>query len=121
MTHISGFERSQLLLLQEAIDVYVGADNPVRFIDALVDGLDLGKAGFSRVDARVTGQPGYSPGEPKRETKNVATLSDKTCQPWRHLVRASDPPPGNTVVWRGLRRLADIQLGAELHGGEKYG
>ena len=36
MTHISGFERSQLLLLPEAIDDYVVADNPVRFIDAFV-------------------------------------------------------------------------------------
>ncbi|HLZ07257.1 MAG TPA: IS4 family transposase [Chloroflexota bacterium] len=31
-----------------------------------------------------------------------------------YLARTSDPPPGNTVVWRGLRRLVDIQLGAEL-------
>ena len=38
-----------------------------------------------------------------------------------YLARASDPPPGNTVVWRGLRRLADIQLGTELNGGERYG
>ncbi|MDR3409477.1 MAG: hypothetical protein P4L87_00780, partial [Formivibrio sp.] len=25
--------------------------------------------------------------------------------------RAHDPPPGNTVVWRGLSRLTDIELG----------
>lgn len=31
-----------------------------------------------------------------------------------YLARRSDPPPGNTVVWRGLRRLVDIQIGAEL-------
>jgi hypothetical protein len=31
MMHIFGFERSQLLLLPEAVDDYVGADNPVRF------------------------------------------------------------------------------------------
>ena len=31
-----------------------------------------------------------------------------------YLARTSDPPPGNTVVWRGLRSLVDIQLGAEL-------
>jgi transposase len=42
MTHISGFERSQILLLPEAVDDYVGADNPVRFIDAFVDELDPG-------------------------------------------------------------------------------
>jgi hypothetical protein len=31
-----------------------------------------------------------------------------------HLARASDPPPGNTVMWRGIQRLTDIQLGYEL-------
>jgi len=31
-----------------------------------------------------------------------------------NLARTKDPPPGNMVVWRGLTRLADILLGAEL-------
>ena len=61
MTHIAGFERDQLLLLPEAVDDYVGAENPVRFIDAFVDGLDLAAAGFARVTARATGRPGYAP------------------------------------------------------------
>jgi hypothetical protein len=38
-----------------------------------------------------------------------------------YLARASDPPPGNTVVWRGLRRLSDIQLGTEINGVGRYG
>ena len=63
MTHISGFERSQLLLLPEAMDDYVGPDNPVRFIDAFVDGLDLAAAGFARVTPEETGRPGYAPGD----------------------------------------------------------
>ena len=63
MSHISGFERSQLLLLPEAIDDYVGSDNPVRFIDAFVEGLDLAKLGFKRVEAKATGRPGYAPGD----------------------------------------------------------
>ena len=63
MIHISGFERSQLLLLPEAIDDYVVADNPVRFIDAFVNGLDLAAAGFKRVTPKVTGRPGYAPGD----------------------------------------------------------
>jgi hypothetical protein len=50
MTHIPGSDRSQLLPLPEAIDDYVAADNPVRFIDAFVDGLDLKAAGFTRVE-----------------------------------------------------------------------
>ena len=57
MTHISGFERSQLLLLPESIDDYVGVDNPVRFIDAFVDELDLAAAGFVRAEAKATGVP----------------------------------------------------------------
>ena len=28
-----------------------------------------------------------------------------------YLARAHDPPPGNTVIWRGLSRLTDIELG----------
>ena len=63
MAHISGFERSQVLLLPEAVDDYVGADNSVRFIDAFVDGLDLAAAGFNGVVAKATGRPGYAPGD----------------------------------------------------------
>src|ERR1700730_13144375 len=63
MTHIPGFDRSQLLLLPEAIDDYVSVDNPVRFINAFVDGLDLKAAGFERVEAKATGRPGYAPGD----------------------------------------------------------
>ena len=50
-------------VLPEAVDDYVGADNPVRFIDAFVDGLDLAAAGFARVEPKATGRPGYAPGD----------------------------------------------------------
>jgi transposase len=63
MTHISGFDRCQLLLLPEAIDDYVGSDNPVRFIDAFVDRLDLAAVGFERVTPKATGRPGYAPAD----------------------------------------------------------
>ena len=63
MTHIAGFGRDQLLLLPEAVDDYVEADNPVRFIEAFVDGLDLAGAGFARVEAKATGRPGYAPAD----------------------------------------------------------
>src|SRR5271169_642659 len=63
MTHIAGFGRDQLLLLPEAVDDYVDGDNPARFIDAFVDGLDLTAAGFARVAAKATGRPGYAPGD----------------------------------------------------------
>src|SRR3954463_6455367 len=50
MAHIPGHDRSQMLLLPETVDDYVGPDNPVRFIEAFVDGLDPEAAGFARVE-----------------------------------------------------------------------
>lgn len=37
-----------------------------------------------------------------------------------YLARASDPSPGNIVMWRGLSRLTDIQIGVEM-GAEECG
>jgi transposase len=61
MAHIAGHDRSQTLLLPESLDDYVGPENPVRFIEAFVDGLDLTAAGFARVTSKATGRPGYAP------------------------------------------------------------
>ena len=55
MAHIPGHDRSQLLLLPEAIDDYVAADNPVRFIEAFVDGLTLAALGFIGTVPKATG------------------------------------------------------------------
>ena len=32
-----------------------------------------------------------------------------------YLARASDPPPGGTVIWRGLARLTDLEFGATIN------
>ena len=63
MAHLSGHDRSQLLLLPEAVDDYVAADNPVRFIEAFVDGLDLAALGFIGTVPKATGRPGYAPAD----------------------------------------------------------
>src|SRR5215212_9166723 len=63
MSHIAGHDRSQSLLLPQSLDDYVGPDNPVRFVDAFVDGLDLAAAGFVRAEARASGRPGYAPAD----------------------------------------------------------
>ena len=31
-----------------------------------------------------------------------------------YLNRKSDAPPGNTVIWRGMARLTDIEIGFQL-------
>ena len=63
MTHLEGHDRLQTLLLPESLDDYVGPENPVRFIDSFVDGLDLTVAGFGRVQPKETGRPGYAPAD----------------------------------------------------------
>src|SRR5215467_11258377 len=54
-------DRGQLSLLPGSLDDWVGKDNPVRVIDAFVDGLDLKKLGFEAVDPLYIGRPGYHP------------------------------------------------------------
>ncbi len=63
MRTITGTDRTQSLLLPAAVEDYVGPENPVRFIDAFVDQLDLGALGFVRARPERTGRPGYHPGD----------------------------------------------------------
>ena len=58
---VEGIDRSQHSLFPAVLDDYVAEDNPVRAIEAFADGLDLGQLGFTRVEALVTGRPGYHP------------------------------------------------------------
>jgi len=41
MKHRSGLDRSQTLMFPEGLEDYIGAENPVRFLDAFVGQLDL--------------------------------------------------------------------------------
>jgi transposase len=63
MNYIAGSDRSEMLLLPEVLDDYIGPENPVRFIDAFVAQLDLSKAGFSNAQLNETGRPPYDPGD----------------------------------------------------------
>lgn len=45
---------------------------------------------------------------------------EKIAQLGGYLARANDSPPGNIVIWRGMRRLADMQFGFNL-ASERYG
>jgi len=59
--HVPGFEREQTILFPDVLDDYVDEENPVRFIDAFVESLDLGKLGFKRVEPNEMGRPSYNP------------------------------------------------------------
>jgi transposase len=58
---IEGVDRTQVTLLPDCVDDYVGTDNPVRVIEAFVDQLDLREMGFESVDPEATGRPAYHP------------------------------------------------------------
>lgn len=63
MEHITGTPREQITLFPEAIEDYISQENPVRFIDALVDSLDLAALEFQKVELADTGRPPYEPGD----------------------------------------------------------
>ena len=46
--------------------------------------------------------------------KNLSHYIIKIARLGGYLARASDQPPGNLVMWRGLNRLADIAFGFHL-------
>ena len=56
--------------------------------------------------------PDKPPRVPRERT--LAFYLTKIAQLGGYLARASDPPPGNLVMWRGMSRLTDITLGASL-------
>jgi transposase len=63
MAYIVGVDREQQVMFPESLDEYVGAENPVRAIDAFVTALDLATLGVQRAIPNETGRPSYDPGD----------------------------------------------------------
>ena len=61
MSYVGGESREQRILFPEVLDDYISEDNVVRFIDAFVDGLEMGELGFDRSAPKETGRPPYDP------------------------------------------------------------
>ena len=60
-SYVEGLSRSQTLLLPKSIEEYVAPDNPIRFIDAYVNTLDMEKLGFTHSTPQELGRPSYNP------------------------------------------------------------
>ena len=58
---VEGEDRTQVTLLPECLDDYIGEDNPVRVIDVFSDALELAGLGFDGMTPAVTGRPAYHP------------------------------------------------------------
>ena len=54
---VQGVDREQVTLFPAGLDEYVAEDNPVRAVDAFVDGLDLDGLGFIHVQPLDIGRP----------------------------------------------------------------
>jgi transposase len=59
--YIEGPSRNQTFLLPKTIEEYVATDNPIRFIDAYVNTLDMQKIGFTHSTPQDLGRPSYNP------------------------------------------------------------
>lgn len=58
---VAGVDREQASLFPEALEDWIGEDNPVRVVDVFIDELDLGELGFAGVAPKSTGRPSYHP------------------------------------------------------------
>jgi transposase len=61
MSYLRGVSREQVMLLPDSVEDYVGADNPVRVVDAFIEGLDLKSLGFEWKLEDAPGAPEYLP------------------------------------------------------------
>jgi transposase len=63
MGFIHGANRHEEVLFPERLDDYMTPANPVRFLEAFVDHLDLTTLGFQRATPAATGCPAYHPAD----------------------------------------------------------
>jgi transposase len=63
MGYIEGEDRKQTMLFPEVLEDYITEENPVRFIDVFIEGLDLSEMGCQRAIPKETGRPPYDPGD----------------------------------------------------------
>jgi transposase len=61
--HVTSNHRKQKVLFPDMLDNYIDQENPVRFIDAFVDSLNLEKLGFKHALPSETGRPSYDPSD----------------------------------------------------------
>jgi transposase len=61
--HVAGLNRDQTALFPDTLEGYVEKENPVRFIDAFVDSLNLEKLGFKHALPSDAGRPSYDPSD----------------------------------------------------------
>ena len=79
---------------------------------------------FTALEIRLLEQLAKVKDSRRSKAKSISTYLIKIARLGGYLARAGDAAPGNAVIWRGLSRLTDIELGfalaAKLVGNWKY-
>lgn len=111
MSFIEGCDRLQRQLLPACVEDYVRPDNPVRFVDAFVDSLDLAACGFEfpEPDPLGRGRPGYHP----------AVLLKLYLYGYLHQIRSSrrleaESERNLEVIWLLSQRSPDFKTIADF-------
>jgi transposase len=63
MGFIHGADRHEAILCPARLDDDIAAENPVRFLDAFVDHLDLPRRGVQRATPATPGRPASAPAD----------------------------------------------------------
>jgi hypothetical protein len=75
---------------------------------------------FTALEIHLLDQLAKDKGTRRPQIKSISSYLIRIARLGGYLARAGDSPPGNTVLWRGMSRLTDIELGfvmgAELVG-----
>jgi transposase len=61
MGYVEGSSREQVVMFPEVMDDYVSGENPVRFVEAFVNQLEVGALGFNKAEPEERGRPAYDP------------------------------------------------------------
>jgi hypothetical protein len=69
---------------------------------------------FTTLELRVLDAVIKNPPKTARQPRTISRYLTKLARLGGYLARASDPPPGNTVIWRGLTSLIDIEFGVMI-------
>jgi hypothetical protein len=69
---------------------------------------------FTALELRVLDAVIQDPPRAGRQPRSLSRYLTKLARLGGYLARASDPPPGNMVMWRGLTTLIDIEFGVMI-------
>lgn len=68
-------------------------------------------AALTKLETRVLDRLFKDEPNKKSPKANLSSYLTKIARLGGYLARTKDPPPGNIVMWRGMSRLTDIELG----------